>query len=45
MLIICVLQITYSVPFSVTAELTADSGGGQGLSGTLFLWDFFSYVC
>lgn len=25
------LQITYSVPFSVTAELTADSGGGQGL--------------
>lgn len=30
-LIVCVLQITYSVPFSVTAELTADSGGGQGL--------------
>lgn len=29
--IVCVLQITYSVPFSVTAELTADSGGGQGL--------------
>ncbi|KAL6567722.1 sugar transporter [Orobanche gracilis] len=24
--------ITYSVPFSVTAELTADSGGGQGLA-------------
>jgi len=24
------LQITYSVPFAVTAELTADSGGGQG---------------
>jgi len=23
-------QITYSVPFAVTAELTADSGGGQG---------------
>lgn len=23
-------QITYSVPFSVTAELTAGSGGGQG---------------
>ncbi|KAF5198345.1 Sucrose transport protein suc3 [Thalictrum thalictroides] len=26
------LSITYSVPFSVTAELTADSGGGQGLA-------------
>ena len=26
-----VVQITYSVPFSVTAEVTADSGGGQGL--------------
>lgn len=26
------LQITYSVPFSVTAELTAGTGGGQGLS-------------
>jgi hypothetical protein len=26
-----VLQITYSVPFSVTAELTAGTGGGQGL--------------
>ncbi|KAG5522399.1 hypothetical protein RHGRI_034545 [Rhododendron griersonianum] len=26
------LAITYSVPFSVTAELTADSGGGQGLA-------------
>ncbi|XP_021664916.2 sucrose transport protein SUC3 isoform X2 [Hevea brasiliensis] len=25
-------SITYSVPFSVTAELTADSGGGQGLA-------------
>ncbi|CAH8355302.1 unnamed protein product [Eruca vesicaria subsp. sativa] len=25
------LAITYSVPFSVTAEVTADSGGGQGL--------------
>nr|XP_029147080.1 tRNAse Z TRZ4, mitochondrial-like [Arachis hypogaea] len=24
-------KITYSVPFAVTAELTADSGGGQGL--------------
>ncbi|KAG5395000.1 hypothetical protein IGI04_024963 [Brassica rapa subsp. trilocularis] len=24
------LAITYSVPFSVTAEVTADSGGGQG---------------
>jgi solute carrier family 45 protein 1/2/4 len=24
------LQITYSVPFSVTAELTAGTGGGQG---------------
>nr|GLL34231.1 sucrose transport protein SUC3 [Ipomoea trifida] len=26
------LAITYSVPFSVTAELTADAGGGQGLA-------------
>lgn len=26
------LAITYSVPFAVTAELTADSGGGQGLA-------------
>lgn len=26
------LSVTYSVPFSVTAELTADSGGGQGLA-------------
>ncbi|CAL9071266.1 unnamed protein product [Musa textilis] len=26
------LAITYSVPFSVTAELTAGSGGGQGLA-------------
>ncbi|EPS62768.1 sucrose proton symporter, partial [Genlisea aurea] len=26
------LAITYSVPFSVTAELTADSGGGQGMA-------------
>ncbi|KAK6931211.1 Major facilitator superfamily [Dillenia turbinata] len=26
------LSITFSVPFSVTAELTADSGGGQGLA-------------
>ncbi|KAG9140170.1 hypothetical protein Leryth_015790 [Lithospermum erythrorhizon] len=26
------LAVTYSVPFSVTAELTADSGGGQGLA-------------
>ncbi|WCJ42085.1 Sucrose transport protein SUC3 [Euphorbia peplus] len=26
------LAITYSVPFSVTAELTADSGGRQGLA-------------
>lgn len=26
------LSITYSVPFSITAELTADSGGGQGLA-------------
>lgn len=34
--IICIMQITYSVPFSVTAELTADSGGGQGLN------DFYS---
>lgn len=30
MLIICPLQVTYSVPFSVTAQLTAESGGGQG---------------
>ncbi|XXG87609.1 hypothetical protein AAC387_Pa11g2255 [Persea americana] len=26
------LSITYSVPFAVTAELTADTGGGQGLA-------------
>ncbi|CAN8272681.1 unnamed protein product [Cochlearia groenlandica] len=26
------LAITYSVPFSVTAEVTSDSGGGQGLA-------------
>ncbi|KAF6159983.1 hypothetical protein GIB67_033067 [Kingdonia uniflora] len=26
------LSITYSVPFSVTAELTSDTGGGQGLA-------------
>ncbi|KAG9451238.1 hypothetical protein H6P81_011203 [Aristolochia fimbriata] len=26
------LAITYSVPFSLTAELTADTGGGQGLA-------------
>lgn len=26
------LAITYSVPYSVTAELTADAGGGQGLA-------------
>ncbi|CAA7043844.1 unnamed protein product [Microthlaspi erraticum] len=26
------LAITYSVPFSVTAEVTAESGGGQGLA-------------
>ncbi|CAI9096636.1 OLC1v1032829C1 [Oldenlandia corymbosa var. corymbosa] len=26
------LAVTYSVPFSVTAELTADTGGGQGLA-------------
>lgn len=26
------LAITYSVPYSVTAELTTDSGGGQGLA-------------
>nr|AYU70943.1 sucrose transporter 2 [Ginkgo biloba] len=26
------LAVTYSVPFSVTAELTADAGGGQGLA-------------
>lgn len=29
--VIVAWQITYSVPFAVTAELTADSGGGQGL--------------
>ncbi|XP_060214551.1 sucrose transport protein SUC3 isoform X2 [Lycium barbarum] len=26
------LAVTYSVPFSITAELTADAGGGQGLA-------------
>lgn len=26
------LAITYSVPYSITAELAADSGGGQGLA-------------
>ncbi|KAF6142419.1 hypothetical protein GIB67_033846 [Kingdonia uniflora] len=26
------LSITFSVPFSVTAELTSDTGGGQGLA-------------
>ncbi|KAF8399445.1 hypothetical protein HHK36_015310 [Tetracentron sinense] len=26
------LSITYSVPFSMTADLTADTGGGQGLA-------------
>ncbi|KAL3693653.1 hypothetical protein R1sor_007304 [Riccia sorocarpa] len=26
------LAITYSVPYALTAELTADSGGGQGLA-------------
>lgn len=26
-----VFQIMYGVPFSVTAELTADTGGDQGL--------------
>ncbi|KAJ0825693.1 putative MFS transporter superfamily [Helianthus annuus] len=26
------LAVTYSVPFSVTADLTADTGGGQGLA-------------
>ncbi|XP_002983014.2 sucrose transport protein SUT4 isoform X1 [Selaginella moellendorffii] len=26
------LAVTYSVPFSITAELTADTGGGQGLA-------------
>nr|KAJ0218912.1 hypothetical protein LSAT_V11C300121990 [Lactuca sativa] len=26
------LAITYSVPFSMTADLTADTGGGQGLA-------------
>ncbi|XP_059316737.1 sucrose transport protein SUC3 isoform X1 [Lycium ferocissimum] len=26
------LAVTYSVPFSITAELTADAGGGQGIS-------------
>ncbi|KVH96119.1 Major facilitator superfamily domain, general substrate transporter [Cynara cardunculus var. scolymus] len=33
------LAITYSVPFSVTADLTADTGGGQGLIGN---WSFES---
>uniref|UniRef100_A0A453Q5L6 Uncharacterized protein n=1 Tax=Aegilops tauschii subsp. strangulata TaxID=200361 RepID=A0A453Q5L6_AEGTS len=31
------LSITYSVPFSVTAELTAGTGGGQGLCRWCFL--------
>uniref|UniRef100_A0A6N2NDU5 Uncharacterized protein n=1 Tax=Salix viminalis TaxID=40686 RepID=A0A6N2NDU5_SALVM len=31
------LAITYSVPFSVTAELAADSGGGQDDSDVLYL--------
>ncbi|KAK8956916.1 Sucrose transport protein SUC3 [Platanthera zijinensis] len=30
--VISLFQITYSVPFSVTAELTAGTGGGQGLA-------------
>ena len=30
--IFSMLQITYSVPFSVTTELTSSTGGGQGLS-------------
>ena len=41
------LQITYSVPFSLTAELTADSGGGQGLDGVhvvLFFLVFIDYL-
>ncbi|KAG8475659.1 hypothetical protein CXB51_032596 [Gossypium anomalum] len=32
------LAITFSVPFSVTAELTAESGGGQGLHLNSLLW-------
>lgn len=31
------MQITYSVPFSITAELTADTGGGQGLYAMYFI--------
>lgn len=40
------MQITYTVPFAVTAELTADSGGGQGIfEGCLtFFPGFFSWV-
>ncbi|WCJ30479.1 Sucrose transport protein SUC3 [Euphorbia peplus] len=38
------LAITYSVPFSVTAELTADSGGGQGLSRFIFGGSFW-FLC
>ncbi|PWA81450.1 hypothetical protein CTI12_AA187300 [Artemisia annua] len=29
-------KITYSVPFSITADLTADTGGGQGLAVGVF---------
>ncbi|RWW88230.1 hypothetical protein BHE74_00002901 [Ensete ventricosum] len=36
-------QITYSVPFSVTAELTAGSGGGQG-QFALACYYLFTYV-
>ncbi|TYG41722.1 hypothetical protein ES288_D12G198400v1 [Gossypium darwinii] len=32
------LAITFCVPFSVTAELTAESGGGQGLHLNSLLW-------
>lgn len=36
------MQITYTVPFAVTAELTADSGGGQGIFEGLF--NIFSWL-
>lgn len=38
------MQITYSVPFSVTAEVTADSGGGQGLWKDSYLHYIHSFV-
>lgn len=40
--VIVAWQITYSVPFAVTAELTADSGGGQGLCCMFALMIFYA---